>query len=50
MGHTMSILNPEELLMVGGVAIPDAGPVIHHPKDSSFWIFIQKEKVRTNMC
>ena len=44
MGHAMSLLKENICLMTGGVNIPEAGPNIEHPKDSSMWLLHIKEK------
>ena len=31
----MARLSEDEIVMVGGLSIPEAGPVKHHPKDST---------------
>ena len=35
--HTMAKLNDEEMIMIGGLTLPEAGPTICHPADSTLW-------------
>lgn len=35
--HTMAKLSDEEMVMIGGITIPEPGPNICHPTDSTVW-------------
>ena len=45
--HTMGKLNDKELVMIGGLTIPEAGPTMVHPTDSTLWILNVETKTWT---
>ena len=51
-GHAIGKIKDNIYLMTGGVTIPEAGPMIEHPKDSSTWLLNvnEKEWVKCNNC